>query len=62
MECSFLCPCCNNQLKLVIDNNGNIDILSYNENFISQKKLSEICGIELGIIDNTIDNENKEVI
>ena len=50
------CPCCNEKLKIYVDSSGNPTAFLLKEKRISQEELSNIFGIELGIVES-----NKEV-
>lgn len=56
-EYSFICPCCGEQLKISVDSSGNATAFLLDKIPISQEKLSEDFGIELGIV-----KSNEEVI
>ena len=47
------CPCCGEQLKISIDGSGNATAFLLNKNKISQNELSNIFGIELGIVESS---------
>lgn len=47
------CPCCGEQLKISIDSSGNATAFLLNKNKISQNELSNIFGIELGIVESS---------
>ena len=47
------CPCCGEQLKISIDSNGNVTDFLLDKNKISQNELSNIFGIELGIVESS---------
>ena len=47
------CPCCGEQLKISIDSSGNATAFLLDKNKISQNELSNICGIELGIVESS---------
>ena len=47
------CPCCGEQLKISIDSSGNATTFSLDKNKISQNELSNIFGIELGIVESS---------
>ena len=51
------CPCCGEQLKISIDSSGNATAFLLDKIPISQEKLSEDFGIELGIVDSSDDLE-----
>lgn len=57
IEYSFICPCCGEQLKISVDSCGNTTAFLVDKIPISQEKLSEDFGIELGIV-----KSNEEVI
>lgn len=57
IEYSFICPCCGEQLKISVDSCGNATAFLVDKIPISQEKLSEDFGIELGIV-----RSNEEVI
>ena len=57
IEYSFICPCCGQQLKISVDSCGNATSFLVDKIPISQEKLSEDFGIELGIV-----KSNEEVI
>lgn len=46
------CPCCNHKLKIQVDSSGNATTFSLEETKISQSKLAEKYGIELGIVES----------
>ena len=46
------CPCCGGQLKISIDSSGNATAFFLDKNEISQDDLSNIFGIELGIVES----------
>lgn len=47
------CPCCGEQLKISIDSSGNATAFLLDKNKISQEELSNIFGIELGIVESS---------
>ena len=47
------CPCCGEQLKISIDSSGNTTAFLMDKNEISQDELSNIFGIELGIVESS---------
>lgn len=47
------CPCCGEQLKISIDSSGNATAFLLDKNKISQDELSNIFGIELGIVESS---------
>ena len=47
------CPCCGEQLKISIDSSGNATAFLLDKNEISQAELSNIFGIELGIVESS---------
>lgn len=47
------CPCCGEQLKISIDSSGNVTAFLLDKNEISQDELSNIFGIELGIVESS---------
>ena len=47
------CPCCGEQLKISIDSSGNVTAFLLDKNKISQNELSNIFGIELGIVESS---------
>ena len=47
------CPCCREQLKISIDSSGNATAFLLDKIPISQEKLSEDFGIELGIVESS---------
>ena len=47
------CPCCGEQLKISIDSSGNTTAFLLDKNKISQNELSNIFGIELGIVESS---------
>lgn len=47
------CPCCGEQLKISIDSSGNATAFLLDKNKISQNDLSNIFGIELGIVESS---------
>ena len=51
------CPCCGEQLKISIDSSGNATAFLLDKNKISQNELSNIFGIELGIVESSEDLE-----
>lgn len=57
MEYLCICPCCGEQLKISVDSSGNATAFLLDKIPISQEKLSEDFGIELGIV-----KSNEEVI
>ena len=46
------CPCCNEKLKITISSSGNATTFLLEENKISQEELSNMFGIELGIVES----------
>ena len=52
-EYSFICPCCGEQLKISVDSSGNATTFLLDKIPISQEKLSEDFGIELGIVESS---------
>ncbi len=52
-EYSFICPCCGEQLKISVDSSGNATAFLLDKIPISQEKLSEDFGIELGIVESS---------
>lgn len=52
MEYTISCPCCNEKLKITISSSGNATAFLLEENMISQEELSNIFGIELGIVES----------
>ena len=56
-EYSFICPCCGEQLKISVDSSGNATAFLLDKIPISQKKLSEDFGIELGITEGEVINK-----
>ena len=57
MEYLCICPCCGEQLKISVDSSGNSTAFLLDKIPISQEKLSEDFGIELGIVDSSDDLE-----
>lgn len=57
MEYLCICPCCGEQLKISVDSSGNTTAFLLDKIPISQEKLSEDFGIELGIVDSSDDLE-----
>lgn len=51
-EYSFICPCCGEQLKISVDSSGNATAFLLDKIPISQEKLSEDFGIELGVVES----------
>ena len=53
------CPCCGEEVKIAIDRDGEVSAISIfiDKIPISQEKLSEDFGIELGIVDSSDDLE-----
>ena len=47
------CPCCGEQLKISIDSSGNATAFLLDKNKILQDELSNIFGIELGIVESS---------
>lgn len=47
------CPCCGEQLKISINSSGNATAFLLDKNKISQDELSNIFGIELGIVESS---------
>lgn len=47
------CPCCGEQLKISIDSSGNATAFLLDKNKISREELSNIFGIELGIVESS---------
>ena len=47
------CPCCGEQLKISIDSSGNATAFLLDKNKILQEELSNIFGIELGIVESS---------
>ena len=56
-EYSFICPCCGEQLKISVDSSGNATAFLLDKTPISQEKLSEDFGIELGITEGEVINK-----
>ena len=56
-EYSFICPCCGEQLKISVDSSGNATSFLLDKIPISQEKLSEDFGIELGITEGEVINK-----
>ena len=56
-EYSFICPCCGEQLKISVDSSGNATTFLLDKIPISQEKLSEDFGIELGITEGEVINK-----
>ena len=56
-EYSFICPCCGEQLKISVDSSGNATVFLLDKIPISQEKLSEDFGIELGITEGEVINK-----
>ena len=56
-EYSFICPCCGDQLKISVDRSGNATAFLLDKIPISQEKLSEDFGIELGITEGEVINK-----
>ena len=52
-EYSFICPCCGEQLKISVDSSGNATAFLLDKIPISQEKLIEDFGIELGIVESS---------
>lgn len=52
MEYTISCPCCNEKLKITISSSGTATAFLLEENMISQEELSNIFGIELGIVES----------
>ena len=52
-EYSFICPCCGEQLKISVDSSGNATAFLLDKNKILQNELSNIFGIELGIVESS---------
>lgn len=50
MEYTISCPCCNEKLKITISSSGTATAFLLEENTISQEELSNMFGIELGIV------------
>ena len=46
------CPCCNGKLKITISSSGTATAFLLEENTISQAELSNMFGIELGIVES----------
>ena len=46
------CPCCNEKLKITISSSGTATAFLLEENTISQEELSNMFGIELGIVES----------
>ena len=51
------CPCCGEQLKISVDSSGNATAFLLDKIPISQEKLSEDFGIELGITEGEVINK-----
>ena len=49
MEYIVNCPCCNNKMRISIDDSGNATAFLLEEKEISQDELFQNFGIELGI-------------
>lgn len=47
------CPCCGEHLKISIDSSGNVTAFLLDKNKILQDELSNIFGIELGIVESS---------
>ena len=45
------CPCCKNKIRIQVDGSGNSTAFLFDENNISQEKLANNFGIELGIVE-----------
>ena len=52
MEYTISCPCCNKKLKITISSSGTATAFLLEENTISQEELSNMFGIELGIVES----------
>ena len=55
MEYLCICPCCGEEVKIAIDRDGEVSAISIfiDKIPISQEKLSEDFGIELGIVESS---------
>ncbi len=51
-EYIILCPCCNEKLKITISSSGSATAFLLEEKTISQEELSNMFGIELGIVES----------
>ena len=51
-EYTISCPCCNEKLKITISSSGTATAFLLEENTISQAELSNMFGIELGIVES----------
>lgn len=51
-EYTISCPCCNEKLKITISSSGTATAFLLEENTISQEELSNMFGIELGIVES----------
>lgn len=47
------CPCCNEKIKVIIDDSGAATAFLLDKNKISQNELSNRFGIELGIVESS---------
>ena len=47
------CPCCGKQLKISVDSSGDATAFLLDKNEISQYELSNMFGIELGIVESS---------
>ena len=57
MEYLCICPCCGEQLKISVDSSCNATAFLLDKIPISQEKLSEDFGIELGITEGEVINK-----
>ena len=49
------CPCCNEKLKITISSSGTATAFLLGKNKISQEELSNMFGIELGIVESDLE-------
>lgn len=58
MEYTISCPCCNEKLKITISSSGTATAFLLEKNTISREELFKKCGIELGIAESEVKQEN----
>lgn len=58
-EYTISCPCCNEKLKITISSSGTATAFLLGENTISQEELFKKCGIELGVTESEVKQENE---
>ena len=48
------CPCCNEKIKVIIDDSGAATAFLLDKNGISQNNLFQKYGIELGVVESEV--------